>query len=310
MSTIAPPSEALPRSPDQSQEGRPHWGASRARLGSSLLTLHSVVMYLFLWIPIVIVVFFSFDKSRFLTQFTGFSLRWYGEMFRDQQTIVALWNSIFVAVVSTAISTVIGTLAAMAMERYNFWGKLGMEGLLYLPIIIPDIAMAIMLLAFFNLSGIGFTPWRIEFAGLRLSVPYSVIIGHVSFNISFVAVIVRARLADMDAALEEAAQDLYANPWQTFMRVTLPMMMPGIVAGALLAFTLSLDDFVITFFTSGAGFNTLPVRVFGLVKRGVTPKINAISTLMLVGSLTLVLIALAFQRRSGDKDSMLGSIGL
>lgn len=310
MSTAAPPSQALPRSSDQTRVGRPRWKAGQARLGSSLLALHSIVMYLFLWLPIVIVVFFSFNESRFLTEFTGFSLRWYDEMFRDQQTIVALWNSLFVAVVSTVISTIIGTLAALAMERYDFWGKLGMEGLLYLPIIIPDIAMAIMLLAFFNLSGIGFTPWRLELAGLRLSVPYSVIIGHVSFNISFVAVIVRARLADMDEALEEAAQDLYANPWQTFMRVTLPMMMPGIVAGALLAFTLSLDDFVITFFTSGAGFNTLPVRVFGLVKRGVTPKINAISTLMLLGSLTLVLIALAFQRRGGDKDSMLGSIGL
>ena len=211
----------------------------------------------------------------------------------------------FVAVVSTVISVVIGTLAALAMERYQFWGKLGMEGLLYLPIIIPDIAMAIMLLAFFNLSGIGFTPWRLEIAGLRLSVPYSVIIGHVAFNISFVAVVVRARLADMDETLEEAASDLYAGPWQTFTRITLPMMMPGIVAGALLAFTLSLDDFVITFFTSGAGFNTLPVRVFGLVKKGVTPKINAISTVMLAGSLTLVLIALLFQRKGGGTKSIM-----
>lgn len=277
----------------------------RVRLGSALLSLHSVLIFLFLWVPIIIVVFFSFNESQFLAEWTGFSTRWYVEMIEDEQTIVALWNSVFVAVVSTVISVVIGTLAALAMERYQFWGKLGMEGLLYLPIIIPDIAMAIMLLAFFNLSGIGFTPWRLEIAGLRLSVPYSVIIGHVAFNISFVAVVVRARLADMDETLEEAASDLYAGPWQTFTRITLPMMMPGIVAGALLAFTLSLDDFVITFFTSGAGFSTLPVRVFGLVKKGVTPKINAISTVMLAGSLTLVLIALLFQRKGGGTKSIM-----
>jgi len=174
----------------------------------------------------------------------------------------------------------------------------------YLPVIIPDIAMAIMLLLFFNMSGIGFTPWKVNFFGARLAVPYSVIIGHVAFNTSFVAIVVRARLAQMDRTLEEAAQDLYANAWQTFRRITLPMMMPGIVGGALLAFTLSLDDFVITFFTSGAGFNTLPVRVFGMIKKGVTPKINAVSTLMLVVSLSLVVVSIVLSRRSGSDDSV------
>jgi spermidine/putrescine transport system permease protein len=127
-----------------------------------------------------------------------------------------------------------------------------------------------------------------------------VIIGHVAYLIAFVAVVVRARLANMDPALEEAANDLYANPWKTFIRVTLPMMMPGIIGGALLAFTLSLDDFVITFFTSGAGFNTLPVRVYGMIKKGVTPKINAISTVMLAASLLLVIISLV-SRKGGDE---------
>jgi spermidine/putrescine transport system permease protein len=211
-----------------------------------------------------------------------------------------LWNSLFVAIVSTVISTVLGTLAAMAMERYNFAGKLAMDAVLYLPIIIPDIAMAIMLLLFFNLSGLGFETWSVNFFGIRLAVPFSVIIGHVAFNISFVAVVVRARLAQMDQTLEEAAQDLYANSWKTFQKVTLPMMMPGIVGGALLAFTLSLDDFVITFFTSGAGFNTLPVRVYGMIKKGVTPKINAISTLMLGMSLALIIASL-ISRRGGDE---------
>ncbi len=272
------------------------WQARLADLG---LSGYGALGYLFLYAPIIIVVIFSFNDSRSTAIWSGFSLRWYQEMLADRQVILALWNSLFVAVVSTAIATALGTLAAMAMERYDFPGRLAMDAMLYLPIIIPDIAMAIMLLVFFNLSGIGFEPWRVRVFGLRFAVPYSVIIGHVAFNISFVAVVVRARLAQMDRTLEEAAQDLYANPWQTFRRVTLPMMMPGIIGGALLAFTLSLDDFVITFFTSGAGFNTLPVRVFGMIKRGVTPKINAVSTMMLGFSLLFVVISLLFQR-GGD----------
>jgi spermidine/putrescine transport system permease protein len=178
------------------------------------------------------------------------------------------------------------------------------DTMLYLPLVIPDIAMGIMLLAFFNLSGLGFEPWRVGFLGHELAVPYSVIIGHVAFNVSFVIIVVRARLSQMDRSLEEAASDLYAGPWQTFRRVTLPLMMPGILAGALLAFTLSMDDFVITFFTSGAGFNTLPVRVFGMVKMGITPKINALSTLMVSVSLILILLSFALRKRGNNSATM------
>jgi spermidine/putrescine transport system permease protein len=272
----------------------------KSRLGNFLLSTYGFFGYVFLYFPIILVVFFSFNDSRSTAVWSGFSTRWYGEMAADEQVILALWNSLFVAVVSTILSTIFGTLAAMAMERYRFRGQLAMDAVLYLPIIIPEIAMGIMLLLFFNLSGIGFEPWNLQLFGLRLAVPYSVIIGHVAFNISFVAVIVRARLANMDPSLEEAAGDLYANQWRTFFRVTLPMMMPGILGGALLAFTLSMDDFVITFFTSGAGFNTLPVRVYGMIKKGVTPKINAVSTLMLAASLLFVIISLIF-RKGGDE---------
>lgn len=278
----------------------------RARLSSFSLSSYGVLGYLFLYLPIVIVIIFSFNDARSTARWSGVSLRWYSEMVQDGQLIMALWNSLFVAVVSTVISTVLGTLAAMAMERYRFWGRLGVDALLYLPIIIPDIAMAIMLLSFFNLSGIGFEPWRLELFGVRLAVPFSVIIGHVAFNISFVVVVVRARLAQMDKTLEEAAHDLYADNWNTFWRVTLPMMVPGILGGALIAFTLSLDDFVITFFTSGAGFSTLPMYVFGLIKRGVTPKINAVSTLMLLFSLALVMVSLFIRRGEKDKPIDLG----
>jgi spermidine/putrescine transport system permease protein len=272
----------------------------RSQLGNFALTVYGVSGYLFLYLPIIIVIFFSFNDSRSTAQWVGFSTRWYAEMIADNQVISALWNSLFVAVVSTLLSTVIGTLAAMAMERYRFRGQLVMDAVLYLPIIIPDIAMAIMLLLFFNVSGIGFEPWRLNLFGVRFAVPFSVIIGHVAFNISFVAVVVRARLAQMDRTLEEAANDLYANNWNTFFKVTLPMMMPGVIGGALLAFTLSLDDFVITFFTSGAGFNTLPVRVYGMIKKGVTPKINAVSSLMLAFSLILVMISL-ISRKGGEE---------
>lgn len=271
------------------------------QLGQLSFLLYAILGFLFLYLPILILVVFSFNDSRSMAQWNGFTLDWYREMIADDQIILSLWNSLFVAVVSTTISTVIGTMAAMAMERYSFRGKLIMDAVLYLPIIIPDIAMAIMLLIFFNLSGISFEPWKLHLFGVNLAVPYSVIIGHVAFNISFVAIVVRARLSQMDRSLEEAANDLYASNWSTFIRVTLPMMMPGILGGALLAFTLSLDDFVITFFTSGAGFNTLPVRVFGMIKRGVTPKINAVSSLMLAFSLCLVIISLI--ARKGDKES-------
>ena len=281
-----------------------HIAHVKQRIGNLSLNFYGILGYLFLYTPIIIVVIFSFNDSRSTAQWAGFTTHWYVDMITDTQIIISLWNSLFVAIVSTIISTIIGTLAAMAMERYRFRGQLGMDAMLYLPVIIPDIAMAIMLLLFFNLSGIGFEVWDVDIFGIHLSVPYSVIIGHVAFNIAFVAIVVRARLSQMDQTLEEAAQDLYANTWETFRKVTLPMMMPGILGGALLAFTLSLDDFAITFFTSGAGFNTLPVRVFGMIKKGVTPKINAISTLMLAMSLILIGFSLISRKRGGEDQPL------
>ncbi|HIP73074.1 MAG TPA: ABC transporter permease, partial [Anaerolineae bacterium] len=175
-------------------------------------------------------------------------------------------------------------LAALAMERFRFRGKLAFDAVLYLPIIIPDIAMALSTLLFFVVLGIALSR-------------YTILIAHVAFNIAFVAIIVRARLADMDDDLEEAAADLGANSWQTFRRITLPLLTPGIVAGALLAFTLSLDDFVITFFVAGPGSTTLPVRVYSMIRFGLSPEVNAVSTLMFLGSTVLVVISLLVQRR-------------
>jgi spermidine/putrescine transport system permease protein len=261
-------------------------GSRLARLLDALVTGSGIFGFIFLYAPIVVLVVFSFNASRFVSDWQGLSLRWYGELFQDAAMGAALKNSLIVAVSSTALSTVFGTMVALAMERHRFPGKVAFDALLYLPIIIPDIAMAVMLLLFFVMSKMG------------LSL-LTIIISHVAFNISFVAVVVRARLVGFDRSLEEAAQDLGANELQTFWYVTLPLLMPGILGGALLAFTLSLDDFVITFFTAGVGSTTLPLRIYSMVKLGITPEINAISTLLLLASMTLVMTSLFLQRKGG-----------
>ncbi|MDX1615257.1 MAG: ABC transporter permease [Candidatus Promineifilaceae bacterium] len=249
-----------------------------------MLTWYAVGVFAFLYIPIFILIVYSFNANKVVGVWEGFSLQWYAELFQDRAIASALGNSLWVAVWSTVVSTILGTLAALVLERYRFRGRVTYDAVLYLPIIIPDIVMALSTLLFFVMFGIALSR-------------YTILIAHVAFNISFVAIVVRARLADMDRSLEEAAADLGANEWTTFRRVTLPLLMPGILAGALLAFTLSLDDFVITFFVSGPGSTTLPVRVYSMIKFGVTPEVNAISTLMLVGSTLLVIISLILQRR-------------
>ena len=257
----------------------------RKSFNERALTWLAVGIFIFLYLPIVILIIFSFNENRFVSVWTGFSLQWYVEVFNDRQLGVTFRNSMWLAIWSTIISTIFGTLTAIALERFKFFGKRTYDAILYLPIIIPDIVMALSTLMFF------------VFIGVALS-RYTILIAHVAFNISFVAVVVRARLADMDSSLEEAAADLGANPWQTFIRVTVPLLLPGIIAGALLAFTLSLDDFVITFFMAGPNSTTLPVEIFSRLRRGVTPEINAISTLMFLGSTVLVIFSLLIQRRT------------
>ncbi len=261
--------------------------------GRRLLFSHGVLMYFFLYAPIVILVLFSFNASTFGTTWEGFTLRWYSKLLRDRRLIQAFANSLYVAGVSTVFATIIGTLAALALERYRFRGRAAYDGLIYLPIVIPEIVMAVSLLVFFAW---GFDLLNSLFGTqLRFSLT-SVIISHVAFNISFVAVVVRASLKGFDRRLEEAAQDLGADPWQTFRRITLPLILPGILGGALLAFTISLDDFIISFFTTGPGGTLLPIEVYGRVKRAVTPTINAISTVMLLLSMLLVLASQLVQQ--------------
>lgn len=262
--------------------------------GSILLGAHSALIYFFLYAPILVLVLFSFTTDNFGVRMTGFTFDWYARLFDDERLIEASLNTLKVALVSTIFSTVIGTLTALAMERFRFRSKGAVDALLYLPIVIPEVVMALSLLAFFAFSfGIieQLTGWQI-----RLSLT-TVIISHIAFSISFVVVVVRASLRGFDRRLEEAAHDLGANEWQTFWRVTFPLILPGIIGGALLAFTLSLDDFIISFFTTGPGASLLPIEVYASVKRSITPKINAISTLMLLLSMTLVGISQFIQRQ-------------
>ena len=251
---------------------------------------------------------FSFNESRSVSSFSGFTLKWYGNIlnnvmgaesaFSTEIMLNAFRNSLFVGTVATAIATVLGTMIALAMARGNFPGKRMLEGLLFLPVVIPEITQAISLAIFFKVA----FDWFAVISGERIFPGFhTIIMAHVTFNISYVAIVVRARLADMDPQLEEAANDLGANPWRAFWRVTFPLILPGVISGALLAFTLSLDDFVITFFTSGVGTTTLPVFVYGLLKLTVTPEVNAISTIMMLLSTILIGISLAMQGRNASR---------
>jgi spermidine/putrescine transport system permease protein len=268
----------------------------RGRLtwGGLTLTAHAVLMYLFLYVPIAILVIFSFTRDEFGVRWTGFTLDWYTRLFANERLMGSALNTLYVALISTLVSTILGTLLALALERYRFRGRGATDALLYLPIVIPEIVMAVALLAF---SAFAFDLVRLLTGeALRRNLT-TVIIAHIAFSVSFVVVVVRTSLKNFDTRLEEAAADLGANPWRTFWRVTFPLILPGIIGGALLAFTLSLDDFIISLFLSGPGTSLLPVEVYNKVRRAVTPEINAISTLMLILSISLVVLSQAVQRR-------------
>jgi len=235
----------------------------------------ALVGYAFLYIPLIIVVIYSFNNSRLNAEWVGFTLDWYDKLFNDEDMLTAAANSLAIALVASLVSTVLGTMAGFAMYRY----KTRLLPILVLtPIAIPEILMGVSLLIFFVLMN--FT------LGL-----VSVTLAHISFCIGFVAIVVRARLAGMDESLTEAARDCGASPWNAFRYITLPLIMPGVIAGALMAFTLSIDDFVITFFTAGAGTITLPLQIYSMIKIAVTPEVNAVSTLLMLLTLALIIIA-------------------
>lgn len=239
------------------------------------LTAAACFGYAFLYVPLVIVIVYSFNDSRLNAEWVGFTLDWYRKLFNNADMLEAAGNSLIIGLTASVISTVLGTMAGVAMHRYRL--RL-LPVLVLTPIAIPEILMGVSLLIFFVLFN--FT------LGL-----VSVALAHIAFCIGFVAIVVRARLAGMDEALTEAARDCGATPWKAFRYVTLPLIMPGVIAGALMAFTLSIDDFVITFFTAGAGTVTLPLQIYSMIKIAVTPEVNAVSTLLMLLTLMLIVIA-------------------
>lgn len=240
--------------------------------------LYGVLVYSFLYVPIFILIAFSFNDSKINAVWKGFTLQWYASLWSNSNVIEATKITLIVAIVSTIISTMIGTLVSVGMYRYHFKGKSALDGALYIPLVMSEVVMGIALLAFFSIAKIPLGIWTL-------------IIAHITFCIPYVVVVVRARLQGFDKSIEEAAMDLGASEWQTFRMITLPIISPAIIASALLAFTMSLDDVIISFFVAGPGSTTLPLQIFSMVRFGVTPEINALSTIMLIVTLVIVLTA-------------------
>jgi spermidine/putrescine transport system permease protein len=251
------------------------------------LRVYVYLAYAYIYLPILILIIFSFNSQKLNVRWEGFTLQWYGELLRNQEVLEAARNSLTVAFVSTLVATVIGTLAALALQRYRFPGYTLAESTLYIPVIIPEVVMGIALLAFFAQ------------AGVRLGLG-TITLAHIAFCIPFVTLVVRARLHGFDRSIEEAAMDLGANELTTFRRITLPTILPGVISGALLAFTLSLDDYVITYFTAGPGSTTLPLRVFSMVRFAVTPEVNALSTLWVLTVFLILGLGQIAQRRQAQ----------
>lgn len=267
-------------------------GASpRRTAGDLVLQLYSWSIYVFLYAPIVVLVVFSFNAAEQTATWGGATLRWYETLWKNEQVWDAAYNSMRLALGTTVVATVLGTAAALGLRSASKRLLSVANPLLMLPIVLPEVVMAVSLLGMFGWLGAALSFWTVWFS-------------HVVFSTSYVVVVVRARLAGMDYTLEEAAADLGATPWVTFWKVTLPQLWPAVVSGALLVITLSIDDYLITSFVSGVGNTTLPLQIYAMVRKKVTPEINAICTLLLV--LTTVMIALAWTvERQGQRRQVI-----
>ena len=265
----------------------------KARFGKSFIP--ATIIYAFLYLPLVVVVTQSFNAGRFGQEWSGFSTRWYSSALQHGQILSAMQNTLVLASISTLVSTFLGTLLGYGMARHSNKSGGWLSRLVLLPVSVPDIVMAVSLLLFYSAVR--------QVTGLFQLGLSTMIVSHVTFQIPFVALVVRARLAGLDPAIEEASADLGATRWQRLWHVTLPLLRPGIVAGALLAFALSLDDFVVSFFTTGPGATTLPIYIYSSVKRGITGEINAVSTLLMAAALLGTIVVTWWQSRSKKEIS-------
>ncbi len=250
--------------------------------------------FVFLYAPIITLVAFSFNDSRRNIVWRGFTFKYYEKAWNNSSLVEAFANSLTIALLSTLISVVLGTMTAILLWRFRFPGKAGYEGLMSLPIVVPEICLGVAMMAFFSRIG-----WP---SGLHWPLNLgAIIIAHISFSFPFVTVVVRARLASFNRELEEAAKDLGAGEWQAFKDILIPHIRPGLIAAALLAFTLSLDDFVITFFTSGPDTITLPIKIYSMIRFSVTPEVNAASAVLIAITLIMTSFALWFQSSNGNQ---------
>jgi spermidine/putrescine transport system permease protein len=263
----------------------------KSALRPRYLIVHAILVYAFLFLPIVVLVVFSFNRARSGTDWTGFSTKWYPKLIHNPEVLAAFRNTLKVAFTATIVATIIGTLAAFALTRFKFRGRSAYSTLVFISLVMPEVVMGISLLVLFQ-----------RIAHIRAGLE-TVILAHITFCIAFVVIVVRARLSRFDNSLIEAANDLGATPVQAFFRIVLPLAAPGIIAGALLAFTISLDDVVITYFTSGPGSTTLPLYIFGELHFGVSPSINALSTFVLLFSLILLTIGGLYSLRSARRGT-------
>jgi spermidine/putrescine transport system permease protein len=276
------------------------------RIGERLTIGYTALVFAFLFLPILIVVIYSFNAGRHVTELTGFSTQWYATAWSDRFLMSALRNSLTIAAITAVLATIMGTASALAMDRLRPRLRWLFEVVTYVAIIVPGIVIGIATLIFLVTAFDWLNPWLDFFAGgsgpgLGLG-SGSIIAAHTLFTMAIVNVLIRTRMRGMDRSLIEASEDLYATPWRTFVQVTFPQLLPAIVAGALLSFTFSFDDFIIAFFTSGQD-QTVPIYLFASIRRGVSPSVNAIATVLLAVTILSMLVAgLVYrygQRRSG-----------
>ncbi|WP_081816541.1 ABC transporter permease [Fodinicurvata fenggangensis] len=288
-SLLAPHSENEARRPPRQHRKLPPGPLDYSRRWWMRLPLFLV--FFFLYAPMVVLVAFSFNDSKRNIVWQGFTTDYYVAAFNNTELMEAFINSLTIALMNTVVATLLGTLVAIALWRFRFRGRAAFEGLTALPIVIPEICMGVAMMAFF--ARIGWPtdlPWPVNLVKITIA--------HIAFSFPFVAIVVRARLSNFDRALEEASTDLGATQWQNMRYILLPHLKPAVIAGALIAFTLSLDDFVITFFTAGPNTITLPVKIFSMVRFSVTPEVNAASTILILITIVTATLAMWLQGRS------------
>ncbi|MEQ9484345.1 ABC transporter permease [Coleofasciculus sp. F4-SAH-05] len=264
--------------------------SSKLKPSFSWQGIFSLLMFFYMYLPILVLTFYSFNQSAYSAKWQGFTLEWYIKLFSDVRVLKSLQNSLTVAFVAVVISAVIGTLMAVGLVRYQFMGKGLYRGVSYLPLIIPDIAMAVATLVFLAVIGTPLSLWTIVAA-------------HVVFCLAYIAFVVSSRISSLDPYLEEAALDLGATPFQAFMQVLLPELMPAIIAGCLISFVLSMDDFLIASFTAGTGSTTLPMEIFSRIRTGVKPDINALSVILIGASGAIAFVG-EWLRYQGEKKRL------